>query len=77
MRTISKWLVAIAAVAAVAGSESAQAGFIGMTRALGPMVKRISFSSYTLPPMRSPSFACVTLTSASRSASYFGAARCG
>jgi len=51
MRSISKWLVAIAATAAVAGPQGAQAGFIGMTRALGPMVKRISFSKYTLPPM--------------------------
>ncbi|WP_213769873.1 transglutaminase-like cysteine peptidase [Bradyrhizobium sp. dw_78] len=51
MRTISKWLVAIAATTALAGSQNAQAGFVGMTRALGPMVKRISFSNYTLPPM--------------------------
>jgi predicted transglutaminase-like cysteine proteinase len=51
MRTISKWLVAIAATGIVAGSQSADAGFVGMTRALGPMVKRISFSNYTLPPM--------------------------
>ena len=51
MRTTSKWLVAIATAAAIAGPQGAQAGFIGMTRALGPMMKRISFSNYTLPPM--------------------------
>ena len=51
MRTTSKWLVAIAAAVAIAGPQSAHAGFIGMTRALGPMVKRISFNNYTLPPM--------------------------
>jgi predicted transglutaminase-like cysteine proteinase len=52
MRSTTKWLVAIAAVAAVAGGlRSASAGFIGMPRELGQAVKRISFSNYTLPPM--------------------------
>ncbi len=51
MRTISKWIVAIAAMAAVGGYQSARAAMVGMPRALGPMVKRISFSDYTLPPM--------------------------
>jgi predicted transglutaminase-like cysteine proteinase len=52
MRSISKWLVAITAVAtAVAGQRYASAGFIGMPRELGQAVKRISFSNYTLPPM--------------------------
>jgi predicted transglutaminase-like cysteine proteinase len=51
MRTISKWIVAIAVVAAISGYHSAQAAMVGMPRALGTMVKRISFSDYTLPPM--------------------------
>jgi len=51
MRTISKWLVAIAVVAAAGGAETANAGYMGMTRSLGVMMKRISFSNYTLPPM--------------------------
>jgi predicted transglutaminase-like cysteine proteinase len=51
MRTISKWIVAIAAIAAVGGYQGANAAMVGMPRALGPMVKRISFSDYTLPPM--------------------------
>jgi predicted transglutaminase-like cysteine proteinase len=50
MRTISKWLVAIALVAA-GGAQSASAGYMGMTRSLGVMMKRISLSNYTLPPM--------------------------
>ena len=48
MRTISKWLVAIAATVVVGGYQSANAGFVGMPRALGPMAKRISFSNFTL-----------------------------
>ena len=51
MRTISKWLVAITATIAVSGHQSANAGFIGMPHALGSMIKRISFSNFTLPPM--------------------------
>jgi predicted transglutaminase-like cysteine proteinase len=51
MRIISKWIVAIAAIAAVGGYQAANAAMIGLPRALGPMVKRISFSDYTLPPM--------------------------
>lgn len=51
MRIISKWIVAIAAVTAIGGYPSARAGMIGMPRPLGQMVKRISFSDYTLPPM--------------------------
>jgi predicted transglutaminase-like cysteine proteinase len=51
MRTISRWLVAIAAVAAVGGTQSADASFVGMSRPLGAMVNRIAFNSYTLPPM--------------------------
>ena len=51
MRTISKWIVALAAMAAVGGYPSARAAMVGMPRALGPMVKRISLSDYTLPPM--------------------------
>jgi predicted transglutaminase-like cysteine proteinase len=46
-----KWIVAIAAVAAIGGYQSANAAMVGMPRALGPMIKRISFSDYTLPPM--------------------------
>lgn len=51
MHTISKWLVAITATIAVSGYQSADAGFVGMPHALGSMMKRISFSNYTLPPM--------------------------
>ncbi len=51
MRTISKWLVAITATMVVVGHQSADAGFVGMPRALGLMVKPISFSNFTLPPM--------------------------
>jgi predicted transglutaminase-like cysteine proteinase len=51
MRTISKWLVAIAAILALGGHQSADAGFVGMPSSLGVMMKRISFSNYTLPPM--------------------------
>jgi predicted transglutaminase-like cysteine proteinase len=51
MRTISKCLVAIAATILVSGHQSVNAGFIGLPHALGSMVKRISFSSFTLPPM--------------------------
>lgn len=51
MGTISKWLVAITAILAVGGQQSAHAGFIGMPSSLGMMMKRISFSNYTLPPM--------------------------
>jgi predicted transglutaminase-like cysteine proteinase len=45
--TISRWLVAITMVAAASGSQSANAGYMGMTRPLGVMM----FSNYTLPPM--------------------------
>ena len=51
MRTISKWLVAITAILALGGQQSADAGFVGMPSSLGVMMKRISFSNYTLPPM--------------------------
>ena len=51
MRTISKWLVAIVAISVLGGHQSANAGFIGMPSSLGMMMKRISFSNYTLPPM--------------------------
>lgn len=51
MRTISKWLVAITATMVLVGYQSANAGFIGMPRSLGSMVKAISFSNFTLPPM--------------------------
>jgi predicted transglutaminase-like cysteine proteinase len=51
MRTISKWIVAIAGIAAVAGYQSAHAAMVGMPRGLGPMVKRIAFSDFTLAPM--------------------------
>lgn len=52
MRTISRWIVAIAATAAVSGGyQSAHAAMVGSPRALGALVKRISFSDYTLPPM--------------------------
>ena len=51
MRIISKWIVAIAAMASIGASQSAHAAMVGMPRALGAMVKRISFSDYTLPPM--------------------------
>lgn len=61
MRTISKWIVAIAAMAAIGGYPSARAAMVGMPRALGPMVKRISFSDYTLPPMAYTQF-CIRYT---------------
>ncbi len=51
MRTISKWLVAIAATIVVSGHQNANAGFVGMPHVLGSMMKRISFSNFTLPPM--------------------------
>jgi predicted transglutaminase-like cysteine proteinase len=51
MRTISKWLIAIAAIFVLSGHQSAEAGFIGMPHTLGLMIKRISFSNFTLPPM--------------------------
>lgn len=51
MRNISKWLVAITAILALGGQQSADAGFIGTPSSLGMMMKRISFSNYTLPPM--------------------------
>jgi predicted transglutaminase-like cysteine proteinase len=51
MRIISKWIVAVAAMASIGASQSAHAAMIGMPRALGAMVKRISFSDYTLAPM--------------------------
>jgi predicted transglutaminase-like cysteine proteinase len=51
MRTISRWLVAIAATMVVGGYQSADAGFIGMPHVLGSMVKRISLGSFILPPM--------------------------
>jgi predicted transglutaminase-like cysteine proteinase len=58
MRNILKWIVAVAAVVAVGGHESANAAMVGMPRAPGPMLKRISFSDYTLPPMAYTQF-CV------------------
>jgi predicted transglutaminase-like cysteine proteinase len=61
MRNILKWIVAIAAVAAVGGFDSANAAMVGMPRALGPMLKRISFSDNTLPPMAYTQF-CVRYT---------------
>jgi predicted transglutaminase-like cysteine proteinase len=51
MRIISKWIVAIAAMAFIGASQNAHAAMVGMPRALGAMVKRISFSDYTLAPM--------------------------
>ena len=51
MRTISKWLVAAAAIVAVVGHQSANAAFVGMPRALGSMIKRISYNNFALPPM--------------------------
>jgi predicted transglutaminase-like cysteine proteinase len=51
MRCISKWIVAITATMVVGGYQSADAGFVGMPGTLGLMVKRISFSNFTLPPM--------------------------
>jgi predicted transglutaminase-like cysteine proteinase len=51
MRTISKWVAAITATLVVGGYQGANAGFVGMPGALGLMVKRISFSNFTLPPM--------------------------
>jgi predicted transglutaminase-like cysteine proteinase len=51
MRTVSKWFVAITATMVVGGYQSATAGFVGLPQGLGAMMKRISFSNYTLPPM--------------------------
>jgi len=51
MRITSKWIVAVAAMASIGASQSAHAAMVGMPRLLGAMVKRISFSDYTLPPM--------------------------
>lgn len=51
MRTVSKWFVAVTATLVVGGYQSATAGFVGMPQGLGSMMKRISFSNYTLPPM--------------------------
>ena len=51
MRSISKWFVAVTATMVVGGYQSANAGFVGMPSALGSMMKRISFSNFTLPPM--------------------------
>jgi len=52
MRTSFKRIVAVAAVIFVAGAQqSASAAFIGMPSMLGQMVKRISFSNFTLAPM--------------------------
>jgi predicted transglutaminase-like cysteine proteinase len=61
MRIISKWLVAITAILALGGHESADAGFVGMPSSLGLMMKRISFSNYTLPPMAFTQF-CLRYT---------------
>jgi predicted transglutaminase-like cysteine proteinase len=48
----SKWVVAAAAALLIGGGlQSASAAFIGMPSMLGQMVKRISFSNYTLAPM--------------------------
>jgi predicted transglutaminase-like cysteine proteinase len=51
MRSISKWVFAITAIMVVGGYQSANAGFVGLPSSLGSMVKRISFSNFTLPPM--------------------------
>jgi predicted transglutaminase-like cysteine proteinase len=51
MRTISKWLIAITATIVIGGNQVTDAGFVGMPQALGSMMRRISFSNYTLPPM--------------------------
>lgn len=52
MRTSSKWIAAVAtAVLLAGGCQSASAAFIGMPSMLGQMVKRISFSNFTLAPM--------------------------
>jgi predicted transglutaminase-like cysteine proteinase len=51
MRIVSKWVVAITATLVVGGYQSATAGFVGLPQGLGSMMKRISFSNYTLPPM--------------------------
>lgn len=51
MRTISKCLVAITAILVLDGNQAAHAGFVGMPSSLGMMMKRISFSDFTLPPM--------------------------
>jgi predicted transglutaminase-like cysteine proteinase len=51
MRIISKWLVAIIAILVLGEQQRADAGFVGMPSSLGLVMKRISFSNYTLPPM--------------------------
>lgn len=52
MRTKFKWIVAaVAAILVVGGFRSADAAFVGMPSMLGQMVKRISFSNFTLAPM--------------------------
>jgi predicted transglutaminase-like cysteine proteinase len=51
MRTITKWIVAIAVTTVVGGHQSANAGFVGLPQALGLAAKRILFSNFTLPPM--------------------------
>jgi hypothetical protein len=50
MRSIYRWVVAISATMVVGGYSSANAGFVGMPSALGPMMKGIS-SNFTLPPV--------------------------
>jgi predicted transglutaminase-like cysteine proteinase len=48
----SKLIIAVAAGIFIAGGfQGASAGFIGMPHMLGQMAKRISLSSFTVPPM--------------------------
>jgi len=70
-----QWLVAITATMVVLGHQSANAGFLGMPHALGLMVKRISFSNFTLAPMAYTQFACAMQTSANPSGWCFEASR--
>lgn len=52
MRTSSKRIAAVVAAILIAGGfRSAEAALVGMPSMLGQMVKRISFSNYTLAPM--------------------------
>src|SRR3954453_662444 len=52
MRSVSRWIVAVAATLAVAGgARTAVAGFVGLPSMLGTAVKRISLGNYTLPPI--------------------------
>ncbi|PSO25954.1 transglutaminase-like cysteine peptidase [Bradyrhizobium sp. MOS002] len=52
MRSVSRWIFAVAATLAVAGgARTAVAGFVGLPSMLGTAVKRISLGNYTLPPI--------------------------